>query len=182
MTIDQIALYPEKTIHEINTLKAKFQEEMGQSGTGIGFIGSLEWVAAGAAAMGIIESMISSSKTKNGIELLKIASSLSLNLTKQQEFFSIQDIFFIDRPNPSVWSAQKTIKTFEVNLSTLGMMERMDAINKYALTPEQVNSGLALVSETEKYIHNSDDFILVKSQQKSIFIQWKSVELFEAIE
>ena len=109
LVVREVLLYDENKIVEINSLKARAGNELQGFTTGLGFWGSPGWVIGGALALGAVESMISNSKQKAGLRLLKLAAEKFNQLPNNSVFVSVDRIRSLQTPNPQSWSAMTSI-------------------------------------------------------------------------
>jgi hypothetical protein len=105
LAVSKLMLFPEQEIQQFLTLKAKAQEELGGFSSGIGFWGSPEWAIGGAAALGLVESLISNAKTKKGLEILSEAARTQAKMRSMGVFFDIHFISGNWQPDPYAWRA-----------------------------------------------------------------------------
>jgi hypothetical protein len=105
LNVARLMLFPEPDIRQFMSLKAKAQQELGGFSTGIGFWGSPEWAIGGAAALGLIESLVSNAKAKQGLKTLSEAAQAQARMKTLGVFFDIHAIAGIWQPDPSAWRA-----------------------------------------------------------------------------
>jgi hypothetical protein len=109
LVVREVLLYDENKVAEINSLKAQAGNELQGFTTGLGFWGSPGWVIGGALALGAVESMISNSKQKTGLRLLRLAAEKFNQLPNNSVFVSVDRIRSLETPNPQSWSAMTSI-------------------------------------------------------------------------
>jgi hypothetical protein len=109
LVVREVLLYEENKVAEINSLKAQAGNELQGFTTGLGFWGSPGWVIGGALALGAVESMISNSKQKTGLRLLRLAAEKFNQLPNNSAFVSVDRIRSLETPNPQSWSAMTSI-------------------------------------------------------------------------
>jgi len=173
----RVMLYPELQFQEVLLLRAKAQEKMGGFSTGLGFLGSPGWVMGGATALGVVESLISNSKIKKGLELLKEAAEKHETLKTQGVFFAISSIDGIDQPNPANWRAAH-VSQFQIDLNPMGLLEKGRAIQRYEISRDQITNGIAKVTAPMGYLHNEDEFVWVEVDDQSTAVRWNFVECY----
>jgi len=105
LSVARLMLFPDPDIRQFLSLKAKAQQELGGFSTGIGFWGSPEWAIGGAAALGLVESLVSNAKAKQGLKTLNEAEQAQTRLRTLGVFFDIHAIDGIWQPDPSAWRA-----------------------------------------------------------------------------
>jgi hypothetical protein len=103
LTVNKLMLFPEQDIQQYLALKAKAQEELGGFSSGIGFWGSPEWAIGGAAALGLVESLISNAKTKKGLQTLNEAAQMQAKMRSMGVFFEIHSISGNWQHDPYAW-------------------------------------------------------------------------------
>lgn len=184
----EIMLFPEAEIVKIMQLKSRAQEELGGFSSGVGFWGSPEWALGGALALGFVESLISNSKMKKGMEILKDAAAKQVKLRELGSFITISDINGIHRPTPSEWNANKAgvIENTRVNLDAMTSHDRNETIKKFNLGPEYNRGDVSVaIIPTQlpptPYIYDGNDFITVKSEGKTISLRLALIESYELI-
>ena len=176
----RVLLFPEPEIQQVLLLRAKAQEEMGGFTTGIGFWGSPGWVIGGAAALGFVESLISNSKMKKGLELLKNAAQQFEQIRARGSFFSISAVDEITKPSPGAWRTTH-IAEFQINLNTMGLIEKGTTIQRYDISRKQITLGVATVTGPIAFVHNEDEFIWVEVSGQPIAVRWSSVESYQVV-
>jgi hypothetical protein len=70
LELRQVMLYPAEAVLEIAALRAQALKSFGGVSTGIGFWGSPSWALGGAAALGLLEGVVSAAMKNQGAELL----------------------------------------------------------------------------------------------------------------
>ena len=105
MQVTEVRMYHAKAVAAWRGMMAAAQEKMGGVSTGIGFIGSPEWVVGGSLVLGALESALSNSNAKIGIKLLGEANAFLEEMHARSVFIPVADIKNIDRPQPEMWNA-----------------------------------------------------------------------------
>lgn len=107
LQIDQVKLYSKAKVDEISSLRADAARVLGPSGTAIGVFGAPSWtLAAEAAAIGIVSSLIASANQRQAVASLRKAMLLHHDLLLQGgQYFDVKDVAKIMIPSPSAWSA-----------------------------------------------------------------------------
>ena len=182
--ISKVRLYPEPELQKLFSLRAKAQEELGGFSTGIGFLGSPSWVLWSAAALGTLETIISGSKAKKGVLLLKEASASHENLQKKGVLFDISAINGIDSPNPANWRAQgRHSITFDLN--SMGMIEKGKFFEERNLSIHQArdkileNEGLVTEEADVFFNHDGDEFVWIEIDSQLTALRWSYVESYK---
>ena len=175
--ISKVRLYPEPELQKLFSLRAKAQEELGGFSTGIGFLGSPSWVLWSAAALGTLESIISGSKAKKGVLLLKEASASHENLQQNGILFDISAISGIDSPNPANWRAQG-LYTFNFDLNSMGMKKKIKFSTSRNLSAHQISQimqedeGLVTEEAEVSFNHDGDEFIWIQIDGELTALRW----------
>jgi hypothetical protein len=130
LKISRVKLYEAAKLQEIAIIKASAAKNLGGISTGIGFWGSPAWALGGAAALGIVEGILSSAARKQGIELLKTAQAKFHELARGALYFDAPKLANSQVPFPHAWSAIGTA-THYVDLSQLNWLSRKNLMRKY---------------------------------------------------
>lgn len=178
LAVSRVLLFPEPEIQQVLLLRARAQEELGGFSTGLGFWGSPGWVIGGATALGFVESLISNSKMKKGLVLLKEAAQKFERLKTKGSFFDIGVIEGLSRPNPASWRAT-TVAEFQIDLNSMGLIEKGQTIQRYGISGKQIANGIATVSGSIGFVHNEDEFVWVEVDTQPMAVRWSSVEFFQ---
>lgn len=177
LIVSRVMLYPELQVQEVRLLRAKAQEEMGGFSTGLGFWGSPGWVIGGAAALGAVESLISNSKMKKGLELLKEAAEKYEKLKATGVLFGVSLINGIDSPNPAKWRASH-VSRLQIDLNSLGFLEKAEVIRRYEISRGLITNGIATVVKSTGYIHDEEEFVWVEVDGHPTALRWSFVESY----
>ncbi len=178
LTVTRVLLFPEPELQQVLLLKAKAQEELGGFSTGLGFWGSPGWVVGGAAALGFVESLISNSKMKKGLELLKEAAIKQEQLRAKGSFFDISAIEGISRPNPAAWRATQ-VTEFQIDLNPMGLIEKGQTIQRYDISRKQIANGIATLTGPVGFVHSEDEFVQIEVEDRPVAVRWSSVEHYQ---
>jgi len=179
LKIRRVRLYEADKVKEIGTLKASAIKNLGGVSTGIGFWGSPAWALGGAAALGILESIVSNATRKQGLELLKKAETKFHEMAKGALYFESTKLINSNVPYPQAWSAIGTAEQY-INVSELNWLARKNLLiqnNKRETDIENINGVPCLVIrkwDTE-YIHDGDEFVNVDTTIWIINIRWSQV-------
>jgi len=103
--MQKVMLFDEGRVKELAQLRAQAMKNLGGITTGIGFIGSPAWALGGAAALGLLEGMLSSSARKQAADTLATVEWKSGALARDGVLFSCNEISGIRSPYPHAWSA-----------------------------------------------------------------------------
>lgn len=179
--LSRVKLYHAELVAQIEALRVQAQTKLGGVSTGIGFIGSPEWVLGGSALIGALETALSKSAQKEGIRLLQQMEKLSLTLQYQGAFFPVEEIEHISVPLPSTWAATGESVS---NIDTSGMhyFERRDFIEKHKIQEGDIQQdGWARVRMTGRHIHDGSAFLNAETDEGQIRLRWTSVESVSAL-
>ena len=177
IAVSHIRLYPQSELEQILTLRAKAEEELGGFSSGLGFLGSPGWVIGGAAALGAIESIVSSGKRKKGLVLLRDASMKYQALKNRGTFFAVSEIDGINLASPSAWTITAE-GSFQLDLSIMGLLEKGEAISRYGIKRTDIDSGIAKVNGSVRYVQLEEDFIWIRTSQGPQAIRWSLIESY----
>jgi hypothetical protein len=149
-----VLLYEAAKVAEVAALKAQAAKKLQGFHTGIGFWGSPGWVLGGAATLGLVEGLLSSSAKKNGLSLLKTAAMKFQRLPETAVVFPPDQVQGLTSPHPENWSAVRKIKFEHDNRAWLAKT----------------------FGPTEQwYVHNGEDFVNIKTDAGMICIRWSHV-------
>ncbi|WP_426433855.1 hypothetical protein [Bradyrhizobium genosp. P] len=100
LKVHGIRLYPADELAKIAAMRAEAAKGLGGVSTGLGFIGSPEWVFGASAVLGFLESALSETSKKTAIRLLAQADVLKASTISRGQLFRISEIDRIDQPAP----------------------------------------------------------------------------------
>lgn len=172
-----LMLFPEWEIRHAQSLRAAAQEELGGFSTGLGFWGSPGYVVAGAAILGIVESLVSNSKTKKGLEMLAQAAATYEQARGHGAHFAISEVNGIDRPHPTVWRATKTTQVIVKDVQAMGVSKFGQFLRQYNISKENITNGIAAFTGT--FIHNEDEFVSIKVDDQSVAVRWSEIASYQ---
>ncbi len=160
LRITTIRLYEEQAVAKLNAKKAEAVKLLQGVSTGIGAIGSVEWVLAASAIIGAAEAALSSGASSAGIQLLEEAIQLERRLFRNGAYVAVNQIQEIEVPLPSLWKGVRSRK-FDV------------AVQVSTDTRKDLQQG------SPTLIHDGGDFVSVTIDDGSVCsIRWSSVESF----
>lgn len=178
LVVSRIMLFPEPEVQNVRSLKATAQEQLGGFSTGIGFLGSPTWVLGGIAALGALESVVSNSKVKKGLGLLKEAAEKEKQLATKGILFPIAPIVGIDSPRVAAWKATE-VSEIQLDLQAMGFIERAKAIEQHGLSAKQARSGVATINAPIAYVHNDEEFVWLEVNRRIRAVRWNFIETYE---
>lgn len=103
LCIAKIKLFDAQALQRLATMRATAAPQMGGVSTGLGAIGSLGWVLMATAAIGAVESAMSSAAARQGAEALRNALTLERRIRQTASFFPVGMIDQIEHPLPAFW-------------------------------------------------------------------------------
>ena len=175
LTVSRVMLFPELIIEKMLLLKANAREALGGFSTGVGFWGSPGWAIGGAVALGLVESAISDSKIKKGLEMLKEAALIQEKLKNMGKLFSISLIDGIADPTPTRWRSPFVSQLQE----TLN-----EVVNKhhnphgYGVVAQKARLIQQFLQDDLNYIYNEEEFVRVEVDGQLMSIRWSFVECY----
>ena len=154
------------------------QGQLGGVSSGIGFIGSPEWVIGGAVVSGLLTSALSNAATKAGVETLNQAAQVLEQIRLQRISFEVGEIERIDLPHPKAWlGIRRGTNTIELN--SVGVMNRGLVLKQHNKTKADIGPGNTITIPTEThYITMDDEFVRVRTHDDFIHLRWSSVETY----
>src|SRR3954454_19321312 len=100
LKIERVFLHETARINEIAAMKATAAQGVGGVQTGIGFWGSPAWALGGAAALGIVEGIISNMARNRALEILRSCQERYKEMLRRGVFFETRQITNIHLPHP----------------------------------------------------------------------------------
>jgi hypothetical protein len=176
INVRKVMLFNSETVDKISALKMQAQKNLGGVSTGIGFWGSPTWVIEGALVLGAIESMLSNSAARTGVQQLSQARILYLKQMTEGKFFDVIEVNNFNLPQPSLWSAigQETVDCSK--LSSLGFIgsELDKFLHRHNKSRRNLSAdGLLTIEET--FIHNGDEFVTFETDVGIVNVRWSQV-------
>lgn len=101
----QIKLYDADMIYRLDSLRQAASRNFAGHSTGLGFWGSLEWVAAGTLITGAIDSAISNQMAQEGMGQLREIATLSKKLRELALYVHVHTVANIQYPEIGLWRA-----------------------------------------------------------------------------
>lgn len=158
ISITEIKLYRQESLIALNNKRAKIASLSGGVSTGLGFFGSMGWVAGASMAVGAIESSLSNVAQCEAIALMHEVFHDEIEIRNAGKFLPVHKIELIYMPFPNAWKA--------VTDEVLG-----------GTTPEGIK--LPPKREPPMYVHDGAEFVTVKDADGQVRdIRWKSVESY----
>jgi hypothetical protein len=110
LKIRAIRLYDETALARVSSKRAEAMNLLKGVSSGIRPWESIGWVLATSAVIGTVESVLSTSASSTGANLLEEAIRAERNLHREGVFFPVGIIQFIETPMPDFWRAHAKIK------------------------------------------------------------------------
>lgn len=177
----RVRLYEAEVVQEIAKLKASALKSMGGVSTGVGFWGSPTWALGGAAALGVIEGILSSAARKQGLQTLKVAQNKHQIMMQGATYFDARELDNPHIPYPQAWSATATSRQY-IDLSSLNWLSKKSLLlqhNRSESDIENIHGAPFLVIATGKeYIHDGDDFVHIETEAGTLSIRWTQVAAY----
>jgi hypothetical protein len=102
-TVTDVFLCLEAPARQARELRLRAASGLKGVSTGIGFMGSPEWVIGGSLALGVLEGIASNATAKAAVHDLQEAMKLSAAAARAGIFVPIKHIDNIGQPSPSTW-------------------------------------------------------------------------------
>jgi len=103
LSVVQIKLFDAQALQRLATMRATAATQMGGVSTGLGAVGSLDWVLMASVAIGAVESAMSNAAAKQGAETLRNALILERKIRRTGSFFPVGMIDQIEQASPAHW-------------------------------------------------------------------------------
>lgn len=103
--INKIKLYDLQLIKKVEALRSKAANNLSGYSSGLGFFGSLEYVATASVIAGVFENAISNELAKQGLNQLSEVALLSSQLRETAAFVQVSSIENIKYPDIAMWKA-----------------------------------------------------------------------------
>jgi hypothetical protein len=103
LKVKAVCLYDELDLGEISAKRSEGFKKLGGVSTGLGAIGSVEWVLAASVVIGAAEAILSSGASSEGKRLLQEAMLDDRRLRKKGVFCAVGQIKMIESPVPGLW-------------------------------------------------------------------------------
>ena len=169
-----VMLFEQNRLNEINLLRAEAAQKMGGISSGIGFIGSPEWVLGASAVTSLISGALSASARKQGIEMLNTASAKSLDLVNSGTYFSVADLANHHLPYPGLWCAEEisteVVRTWNLSRGTIA-----ELLKQHGKTKADIQNDQITLPVTRRYVHNGEEFVSVETDIGPMNIRWSNV-------
>ena len=183
--IDKVRLYPAPMLKAFVALRVKAQQELGGFSSGIGFLGSPSWVLGSAAVLGVLESIITSSKAKKGAILLQEANEFHQQIQQKGILFDTSEIEGIESPDLANWKAYGP-HTLSFDLKSMSSSEVEEFSEERGLgmweiaKMRQKNEVIAEEAEVP-FILGGDEFLWIETGGQLVTVRWSFIESYQII-
>ena len=159
--VKAICLYDEIALGKLSAKKAEALKKLQGVSTGLGAIGSIEWVLAASVLIGAAEAALSAGAASAGTYLLQQVMEDDRKLRKEGVFCPVGRIQFIEMPLPGLWRVPREREVLIEVPSFIGLSK---------MEPRTLDSAL---------VHNGDEFLSVVADDGSVCsIRWGAVERY----
>jgi hypothetical protein len=158
--LSALFLCPGDKIAQARALQMQGAKSLGGVSTGIGFWGSPGWAIGGAAALGVVEGVLSEVAGKQGIKQLAEAEQVLQAARREGQYVPIGQINNIELPYPDKWAYSTT-------------RERETGLKLFGPKTETVSCA---------FIHDGGNFLKAKTAENEvIFIAVAMIETFRLL-
>ena len=178
--IESVTMHSTFAILRWQKLLAEAQQLMANFSTGIGFIGSPEFVFAGAAAMGMLESMVTNANHKRGLEILLEAHALHSRMSGRGVFVPVSKMAGVESPAPSNWSSRGLIES-EMDVRGIEKWKIKELKERYGATDQELQTGFLIRTTEQDLSVMPDEFITCISSGRHVQLKWSSIEVYELV-
>jgi hypothetical protein len=178
LVVERVMLFPELAIQEIAGMRAMAQEEMGGFSAGLSFWGSPGWAIGGAAILGIAESLVSNSKMKKGLAILKEVALKMEQLKSNYALVAIADIRGIHLAQPGEWRATDT-RHVEIETRQPGATEYVGRFLRAAIKNTDIEPFREVESVGHHYVHDDSEFVNCEVNGALVAVRWSLVERYQ---
>lgn len=179
--LSEIELLPEERVLEWRRLTALAQQQLGTVTTGVGFIGSLGWVAAGTLVVGALEGLLTSAAQKEGLRSLSQAQSIFEELRWSGQSLRIDQIDRLDLPYPTAWRGSTEVGVV-IDLRTLSRAEAAALAADRRLSGQDAVDFKITSYVARNFIAASDEFIAGHCADCGrIKIRWSAVDSYRVV-
>ena len=169
-----VVLFAQERLSEIAVLRAEAAQKMGGISSGIGFIGSPEWVLGASAVTSLISGALSASARKQGIEMLNLAAAKSLDLVNAGTYFPIAKLANHHLPYPALWCAE-TVADEVVQLWSLSRSAIADLLRQHNKTKADIHGDQITLPVKRLHFHNGEEFVSMETDIGPMNIRWSNV-------
>jgi hypothetical protein len=150
--VKAVRLYDRINLSAIESKKAEAAQKIEGFSTGLGAWGSIGWVLATTAVIGVVEGALSAQTAPKGMDLLFDSIRMELDLRNDGAFLPVAAIDNIEHPYPETWLV-------------LG-----ESIYFFGGKNKKIPTA---------FVHNGDEFIVVQTEDGSVHsIRWSAVESY----
>ncbi len=168
LKVRRVLLYEEDRVNEIALLRTQAMRGMGGVSTGIGFWGSPSWALGGAAALGLVEGILSNAARKQAIQTIQVVAEKTQMLAKSAIYFDFGQIGNAHSPHPQTWYGSSASS---IDVGHLGWSEKSALLTKYDKTKRDIIDGHIQIEK--RFVHDGDEFVHVETDVGRMSIRWQ---------
>jgi hypothetical protein len=171
-----VMLFEQESVNEISALRAGAVQKLGGgSSSGIGFLGSPEWVLGAWAVTSLISGALAATERKDALEMLNTAATKSLELANGGSYFPLDQVRNYHLPYPALWSAE-VVSNEIVQAWRLSKQALTDLLKENNLTKADVaGRDQMTLAVKRQYVHSGEDFLNVETDIGPMNVRWDSV-------
>ena len=176
LDISHVELFDELIVTEIATLNAQAAAKLGRTSSGIGFVGSPEWVIGGTIVASVLAKAASNQAAKEATEMLLQAQAQAAELRSIGRFFPVESMNCSDPSNPQSWFAvaeEPIARTYDTT-GWEGWRKRA-LIEKYAVPASQGQVRFTVSVEGARFVHDGGGFVRARASERTLGIRWSEV-------
>jgi hypothetical protein len=172
LSAHQIMLYDEKKLIMIRALASEIVRTLGGTSAGLDTGAKPGRIIGGLSVQATLESLEglgSRRRRKHAVQLAGSIPKMQRQLQDSRILFGIDQIANIDMPFPSRWYG--IVSSNEVDEEKRGLFPKILGMKK--LIPAHEN-------KRQRYVHDGDDFILLKTESGFEYVRWSQVTSYRA--
>jgi hypothetical protein len=170
-----VMLFEQERVNEISALRAGAVQKLGGgSSSGIGFLGSPEWVLGAWAVTSLISGALAATDRNDALEMLNTAATKSLELANGGSYFPLDQLRNYHLPYPALWSAE-VVSNEIVQVWRLSKQALTDLLKENNLTKADVTGDQMTLAVKRQYVHSGEEFLNVETDIGPMSIRWDSV-------
>jgi hypothetical protein len=175
LKVSKVVLYDAKEVYGIAALRANALKNLGGISTGVGFIGSPEWALGGAAALGLVEGLLSAGMKKQGLEMLQQVKIRSEKLARNGKLIEFHQIQNLEVPDPLAWSAIDVSIRMIIDPSGARLRAQWNRhpLARFAQVDVQ-DEEIEERTETQ-FVHDGSEFVSLEADAGLVKVRWSSV-------
>jgi hypothetical protein len=174
LRMKSVMLFKQESVNEISALRAGAAQKLGGISSGIGFLGSPEWVIGAWAVTSLISGALAAAERKDGLEMLNTAATKSLELANSGSYFPLDQLSNYHLPYPALWSAE-TVSNEVVQAWRMSKQALDELLKQNNLTRSDARGDQITLAVKRQYVHNGEDFLNVETDIGPMNVRWNSV-------